>query len=60
MRAFALPYCVLFCHVWLLCRVCVCGGGGLFFSEEEKEIGKIWGDGRLERTGRDEGRGTCG
>lgn len=42
------------------CVVCVCVGGGLFFSEEEKEIGKIWGDGRLERTGRDEGRGTCG
>jgi len=43
MRAFALSYCILFCHVWLL------SPGGLLFSEVKqrrsgsREEGKSWG-----------------
>lgn len=36
MRAFGLSY-IFFCLVWLGCL------GGLFFSEEEREEGRIWG-----------------
>lgn len=53
-RVFALSYCVLFCYVWLLCL------GFCYFSEEEIEVGEIWGEGRLGGPGRNEGMGNCG
>lgn len=34
-EAFALSHCIWFCPVWLLSL------GGLFFSEEETEVGQV-------------------
>lgn len=54
MRAFALLYYILFCPVSLLFLE------ELSFSEEEREVEWIWGEGMKGITERSGGTGICG
>lgn len=53
MRALALPYCILYCHVWLL------SFGGLLLSEmRQRRIGSR-GEGRKQVAGSSGERENC-